>query len=324
MLSLQPHDFDRRHDKGDADDQNEDKQRHPHVVDLDLPLALTGIYNRRYYEDKVRLSREPVGIDKNTPDPQGGELVRFEDGSPNGVMLESAMSLIGNCVPKMSDKNQIKECLEFSCKEMLKNGITVAHTEDFTSVSDKRTLWEAYLELAAQGKMPVNLVLQLRIHKAEQMDEFFAFDFHSWEEFGKIKVGPIKFLGDGSLGAWSAGLNEPYSDKPDKEKVRFLKDEYGIGGRSHALSGATHSGEDHDGKGLHYKKQDCPDVHLNWEKVAKRITSLVQKGRYLTEQEQAQYDKIQAEKESGRRRCHSSPAAGDRGRNAKAYPSGAV
>ena len=83
----------------------------------------------------------------------------------------------------------------------------------------------------------------------------------------------------------------------DKEKVRFLKDEYGIGGRSHALSGATHSGEDHDGKGLHYKKQDCPDVHLNWEKVAKRITSLVQKGRYLTEQEQAQYDKIQSEQE---------------------------
>ena len=83
----------------------------------------------------------------------------------------------------------------------------------------------------------------------------------------------------------------------DKEKVRFLKDECGIGGRSHALSGATHSGEDHDGKGLHYKKQDCPDVHLNWENVAKRITSLVQKGRYLTEQEQAQYDKIQAEKE---------------------------
>jgi len=82
----------------------------------------------------------------------------------------------------------------------------------------------------------------------------------------------------------------------DKEKVRFLKDEYGIGGRTHALSGATHSGEDHDGKGLHYKKQDCPDVHFTWEKAARRITSLIQKGRYLTEQEQAEYDKIQAEK----------------------------
>ena len=83
----------------------------------------------------------------------------------------------------------------------------------------------------------------------------------------------------------------------DKEKVRFLKNEYGMGGYTHALSGATFSGEGHDGKGVHYKKQDCPDVHLNWENVAKRITSLVQKGRYLTEQEQAQYHKIQAEKE---------------------------
>ena len=45
------------------------------------------------------------------------------------------------------------------------------------------------------------------------------------------------------------------------------------------------------------QKSRWPDVHLNWEKVAKRITSLVQKGRYLTEQEQAQYDKIQAEKD---------------------------
>ena len=82
----------------------------------------------------------------------------------------------------------------------------------------------------------------------------------------------------------------------DKEKVDFLKREYGIGGRSHALSGATYSGEDHDGKGLHYKKQDCPDVNFTWEKVSKRITDLIRKGRYLTEQEQAEYDKIQAEK----------------------------
>ena len=82
----------------------------------------------------------------------------------------------------------------------------------------------------------------------------------------------------------------------DKEKVDFLKNEYGIGGHSHALSGAGGSWEDHDGKGLHYKKDGCPDVHFTWEKAAKRITDLIQKGRYLTEQEQAEYDKIQAEK----------------------------
>ena len=88
-------------------------------------------------------------------------------------------------------------------------------------------------------------------------------------------------------------FQEPHTDK---EKVDFLKHEYGIGGHSHALSGAMKSDESHDGKGLHYKKDGCPDVHFTWEKVAKRITGLIQKGRYLTEQEQAEYDKIQAEK----------------------------
>jgi len=156
-----------------------------------------------------------AGIDKNTQNPQGGELVRFPDGTPTGVMLESAMSLIGDCVPKIKDKLLLKELLKFSFKEMVKNGITVAHTEDFYSVGDKRALWEAYLELFAEGNMPINLVLQLRIHRPDQLQEFFDFGFHSWERFGNIKIGPIKFLGDGSLGAWSAGLNEPYSDKPE-------------------------------------------------------------------------------------------------------------
>ena len=82
----------------------------------------------------------------------------------------------------------------------------------------------------------------------------------------------------------------------DKETVDFLKREYGIGGRSHALSGAGGSDEWHDGKGLRYKKSGCPDVHLTWEKASKRIAALIRQGRYLTESAQAEYDKIQAEK----------------------------
>jgi len=98
---------------------------------------------------------------------------------------------------------------------------------------------------------------------------------------------------EGGKGRVFTFFQEPHTDK---EKVDFLKHEYGIGGHSHALSGAMKSDESHDGKGLHYKKDGCPDVHFTWEKVAKRITDLIQKGRYLTEQEQAEYDKIQAEK----------------------------
>lgn len=74
-----------------------------------------------------------------------------------------------------------------------------------------------------------------------------------------------------------------------QEKADFLKDEYGIGGHSHALSGATGSDEWHDGKGIVYKKTDCPDVHFTWEKVDKRITDLIHKERYLTAEEQQAY-----------------------------------
>ena len=98
---------------------------------------------------------------------------------------------------------------------------------------------------------------------------------------------------EGGKGRIFTFFQKPHTDK---EKVDFLKNEYGTGGHSHALSGAGGSWEDHDGKGLRYKKDGCPDVHFTWEKAAKRITDLIQKGRYLTKQEQAEYDKIQAEK----------------------------
>ena len=81
----------------------------------------------------------------------------------------------------------------------------------------------------------------------------------------------------------------------DKEKVDFLKHEYGIGGRSHALSGAAGSDEWYDGKGLRFKKAGCPDVHLTWDKAAKRITALIQQGRYLSAQEQAELEQRQEE-----------------------------
>ncbi len=84
--------------------------------------------------------------------------------------------------------------------------------------------------------------------------------------------------------------------RDEKERIRFLRDEYGTGGRSHALSGATGSDEWHDGKGLRYKKDGCPDVTFTWEKLSRRIANLIRQDRYLTEQEQAAYDKIQAEK----------------------------
>ncbi|HEN0280708.1 TPA: DEAD/DEAH box helicase family protein [Streptococcus agalactiae] len=70
-----------------------------------------------------------------------------------------------------------------------------------------------------------------------------------------------------------------------QEKANFLKDEYGIGGHSHAVSGAMGSDEWHDAKGLKLQKNDCNDVFLTWTSVAKHIDVLFSKNLYLEEKE---------------------------------------
>ncbi|MFQ9831060.1 MAG: SNF2-related protein [Oscillospiraceae bacterium] len=95
---------------------------------------------------------------------------------------------------------------------------------------------------------------------------------------------------EGSKGRIYAYFKEKHSPK---EQADFLKDEYGIGGRSHAVSGASHSGEDHSGKGVSLKKQDCPDVQLKWSKVASRISELIRKDRFLTPEEKARFEQLQ-------------------------------
>lgn len=69
-----------------------------------------------------------------------------------------------------------------------------------------------------------------------------------------------------------------------QEKADFLKDEYGTGGRSHAVSGLTGSGEWHDAKGIKLEKDNCKDVFLTWTSVAKHIDELLSKNLYLEEQ----------------------------------------
>ena len=90
------------------------------------------------------------------------------------------------------------------------------------------------------------------------------------------------------------------ADHTGKEKAAFLKDEYGIGGRSHAVSGASHSGENHDSRGITLKKADCANVELSWTKVAARIDALIQKDRLLSPREKERYAQLQREKEAER------------------------
>ena len=90
------------------------------------------------------------------------------------------------------------------------------------------------------------------------------------------------------------------ADHTGKEKAAFLKDEYGTGGHTHAVSGASGSYEDHSAKGITLKKAGCANVELSWTKVAARIDALIQKDRFLSSREKERYAQLQREKEAER------------------------
>lgn len=74
------------------------------------------------------------------------------------------------------------------------------------------------------------------------------------------------------------------------DKAAFLKNEYGTGGQSHALSGAAGSRESHDARGMELSKGGCEDVRLTWRQVARRIDELIETDRFMTAAELAEYD----------------------------------
>ena len=82
------------------------------------------------------------------------------------------------------------------------------------------------------------------------------------------------------------------------DRANFLKNEYGIGGRSHAVSQSGGSFEEHSSKGIKLRKKDCQDVELSWVSVVKRIDSLIKQGRYI-EQKQDEPEIAEANEEPG-------------------------
>ena len=76
-----------------------------------------------------------------------------------------------------------------------------------------------------------------------------------------------------------------------KEKTDFLKNEYGISGSSHSVSGRGWI--DSSGKGIRLQKPDCADVELNWNKVLTRFESLIRNDRYFTPEQKAKYEEMQ-------------------------------
>ena len=135
---------------------------------------------------------------------------------------------------------------------------------------------------------PVNISRQFQKF-ADEVIPYQARDGFAWKEQQMfITQDEIDaFLARG--GAYSEGRLRTYSfyllHAEEKARTDFIKEQYGIGGCSHALSGADDSHADYDGKGLVLARGNFGNPHtsitLPWNKVARRVEYLIKNDQFL-------------------------------------------
>ena len=152
------------------------------------------------------LALQKAGIDRYTPDPPGGQIDRNPDtGDPNGRLRE-ARKLIEAHIPPPTLKERKEDALRAQ-KEALRVGLTGVHT------CEKLEQWEAFDALDKDG------LLKIRVHHLlppEEMAEASDRGILTGFESDYLWFGHVKLFADGSLGAGTALLHEPYSDEPDE------------------------------------------------------------------------------------------------------------
>ena len=228
-----------------------------------------------------------------------------DDGSAHGADSEgarhrrSAESQRSDGVDRRNEQHPKHRRGNHSRRSDLQLTEQAAGLEQFSLFSEQAQIDK--IERAEESKIPSALSFaQSEIEEFSEVSQYITED----------EINQAIAYGGGVYGSKGRIFNYFISGPTKEEKEAFLKKEYGIGGRSHALSGAMGSSEAHDGKGMKLEKKGCPTVNLSWSKVAERITALIESGLYLSAQEQAQFDKIQEEKALAEEEEQASPGAG--------------
>lgn len=92
-----------------------------------------------------------ANITKETPDPPGGKIDRFPDGTPTGVLKETAMGLVMRLIPRLT-KEQTKAALIKMIGEFNSNGMTAAKDGGIDLGK-----WNLYQELLAENTLNVRM-----------------------------------------------------------------------------------------------------------------------------------------------------------------------
>jgi predicted amidohydrolase YtcJ len=156
-----------------------------------------------------------AGINNETPDLAGGAILRLEDGTPSGVFLENAMTLIEKAMPELPTE-QLTDWIDQTQDYLLSMGITGVH--DF----DRFESYEALKSLENAGRLHLRVVKNL---PADQLDKVLDNDYRQSLTTKHLKPGWIKAFADGALGPQSAAMFAPYEGTTDKGMLLLTRHE---------------------------------------------------------------------------------------------------
>ena len=210
--------------RGWNQDYFDDVKRMPNRNDLDEidnthPMILTRACGHCCVVNTKAL--ELAGIDGNTKAPLGG-AIDFE----NGLLYDNAIDMIEGFVPP-AEKEELKKMIEAGSRKLNSYGITSCQSDDYCVYRDIpfETINEAFRELIEEGRLTVRVNEQSNFSKLEEFKRFV----HAGNVTGKgdemFRIGPLKMLGDGSLGGRTAHLSRPYADDPSTQGFSLFTDE---------------------------------------------------------------------------------------------------
>ena len=159
-----------------------------------------------------------AGIDRNTPDPPGGEIERDENGEPTGVLKENARNLIVPLMPQESVEQHVDNLMELG-QVLTSQGITTICDMGNLDESDNIPVYEAAAKRGFHQRVGVYY-----------MWDFFADDkaFHIPPERSdrnrQIFAAGLKLIGDGSISGRTAWMDRPYYGSEDEYGISVCSD----------------------------------------------------------------------------------------------------
>jgi predicted amidohydrolase YtcJ len=196
------------------DDEKLRERRYPTRDDLDLasssPVFLKRICGHVAVANSAALSL--ARIDDRAVDPNGGQILRDSRGRLSGVLRETAIELVEKVVPESMDET--KTALAQASRKLSKLGLTSLHC-----IISSLTELNALRDLKREQRIPQSIYAILPASLIDSLESLR----HSEEEGGDhFRIEGIKLYLDGSLGARTAALNQPYHDDPTSSGMMTL------------------------------------------------------------------------------------------------------